>query len=128
MANDLGIDYYTVPEAARRLKVSPSTIWRWIDAEKLPAYRIGPRAIRIKREDLDAAIRPVKIPRRGENGVERTPEKYVARVLTEDQLTRRHEAVAWLLAHRGEHNIAPLTTADLIHMVREERLTHEPPR
>jgi len=53
-------DYYTVPEAAMRLKVSPSTVWRWIEAEKLPAYRVGPRNIRIKKEDLEAIIRPAR--------------------------------------------------------------------
>lgn len=52
--------YYSVAEAARLLGVSPATIWRWIEAEKLRAYRIGPRGIRIKKEDLDGMIRPAR--------------------------------------------------------------------
>jgi excisionase family DNA binding protein len=61
---------YTAEQAAQRLKVSVSTIWRWIAARRLPAYRIGPRRIRIKPEDLEALIRPanVAIPRERPKG------------------------------------------------------------
>ncbi|MBI2305645.1 MAG: helix-turn-helix domain-containing protein [Chloroflexi bacterium] len=52
--------YCTVSEAARLLEVSPSTVWRWIEAERLPAYRVGPRNIRIKKEDLDRVITPAR--------------------------------------------------------------------
>ena len=52
--------FYTIPEAARILDVSQATVWRWIEAERLPAYRVGPRRIRIKREDLELVIRPVR--------------------------------------------------------------------
>jgi|GEM_PF-5664238 len=51
--------FYTVAEAAHVLDVSPATIWRWIEARKLPAYRVGPRRIRIRKEDLDRVIEPV---------------------------------------------------------------------
>ena len=53
-------DYYTVPEAARLLRVSPSTVWRWIEAGRLPAYRVGVKAIRIKKIDLEAVLIPVE--------------------------------------------------------------------
>jgi excisionase family DNA binding protein len=53
-------EYCTVAEAARQLKVSVSTIWRWINAGSLTAYRVGPRRIRIKRKDLKALIRPAR--------------------------------------------------------------------
>ncbi len=52
-------EFYTVAEAARVLQVSHSTVWRWIEARKLPAYRVGHRAIRIRRRDLEEVIRPV---------------------------------------------------------------------
>ena len=52
--------YYTVTEAARRLRVSPSTIWRWINDQRLPAYRVGRRSIRIKKDDLETIIQPAK--------------------------------------------------------------------
>lgn len=59
MINSTERDYYTVPEAARILSVSPSTIWRWIKSGKLLAYRVGERSIRIKQVDLDDVISPV---------------------------------------------------------------------
>jgi excisionase family DNA binding protein len=51
-------DLCTVAEAAERLGVSASTVWRWIDAGKLPALRVGPKAIRIRNRDVDGATRP----------------------------------------------------------------------
>ncbi|MEX1254092.1 MAG: helix-turn-helix domain-containing protein [Dehalococcoidia bacterium] len=56
--------YYTVAEAASVLNVSRTTIWRWIDAGRLTAYRVGPRTIRIAREQLDALIGPHRTARR----------------------------------------------------------------
>jgi excisionase family DNA binding protein len=52
--------YLTVAEAARELDVSPSTVWRWIDSGRLPAFRAGPKTIRIKREELQALMRPAR--------------------------------------------------------------------
>ena len=48
--------YYTVAEAASLLNVCHSTIWRWIKAGKLPAYRVGHKTIRIKPEDLAVMV------------------------------------------------------------------------
>lgn len=53
-------EFYTVPEAAEILAVSEATIWRWIVAKRLRAYRIGPRRIRIRRQDLAAVVQPVE--------------------------------------------------------------------
>jgi len=66
MARAYAKDYYTVAEAAEALGVSPSTIWRWIKSRRLPAYRVGPKNIRIEKADLEAAVRPA----REENSVE----------------------------------------------------------
>ncbi len=52
-------EFYTVSEAARELRVSQATVWRWIEARRLPAYRVGPRRIRIRRRDLLSVVRPV---------------------------------------------------------------------
>ncbi len=52
-------EYCTVPEAAALLRVNSSTVWRWIAAGKLPAYRVGLRSIRIKRRHLDLIVTPV---------------------------------------------------------------------
>jgi excisionase family DNA binding protein len=47
-------DYLTPAEAAVLLRTVPSTIYRHIEDGTLPAIRLGPRFIRIKRSDLDA--------------------------------------------------------------------------
>ena len=56
----LDTDYVTVPEAATILGVSPSTIWRWITKGDLPAYRVGPRFVRVRRSELGTMIRSVR--------------------------------------------------------------------
>lgn len=52
--------FYTVAEAADVLEVSPATVWRWIEAERLPAYRVGPRRIRIRKQDVERVIGPAR--------------------------------------------------------------------
>jgi excisionase family DNA binding protein len=53
-------DLLTVPEAAAALKVSPVTVSRWLRQGRLPAYRLGPRAVRIRRADLQAVFAPAR--------------------------------------------------------------------
>ena len=53
-------DSYTVPEAARVLGVNHSTVWRWVEAGRLPAQRVGVRGIRIRKADLAAVIGPAQ--------------------------------------------------------------------
>ena len=50
-------DLLTRAEAAKLLKVSPVTISRWLKQGRLPAYRLGPRAVRIRRADLEGLLR-----------------------------------------------------------------------
>jgi excisionase family DNA binding protein len=50
----------TVKEAAALLRVSPSTIWRWIESGRLEAYRVGPKRVFIDRSDVIALITPVR--------------------------------------------------------------------
>src|SRR6266542_6958761 len=65
-------DFYSVPQAAKRLGVSPSTVWRWIEADKLPAYRVGPKNIRIKKQDLEKVVQPAReTPKKGGLTMER---------------------------------------------------------
>ena len=52
------LDLVTVAEAARLLRVSPVTIHRWIKRGLLPSCHVGPRAVRIRRSDLENMIRP----------------------------------------------------------------------
>lgn len=51
-------DLLTIPEAAAVLKVSPVTISRWLKQGRLTAYRMGPRAVRIRRDDLTEVLKP----------------------------------------------------------------------
>jgi excisionase family DNA binding protein len=51
-------NFVTVAEAAALLRVNRSTIRRWITSGRLPAYRVGKRFVRIRRDDLDRMIVP----------------------------------------------------------------------
>lgn len=53
-------EFYTVSEAARELKVSQATVWRWITSRRLRAYRVGPRRIRIRKQDLGSVVKPAE--------------------------------------------------------------------
>src|SRR5438067_265417 len=107
---------YTVAEAARVLDVSPSTVWRWIEAHKLPAYRLGPRSIRIRKQDVEAALQPARS--QGEVTMERNQALFTPP--SPDEIARRKALVAEILEHRAKAVITPLTTADLVHQAREQ--------
>lgn len=109
--------FYSVSAAARILDVSPSTVWRWIEGDKLPAYRVGPKKIRIKKEDLEAIIRPARAKR---EEVKMDKEKVGFEPPSQEELTRRQALVAQIFARRKERIIAPETTADLVKKVRDE--------
>lgn len=49
----------TIAEAAALLKVGRSTVNRWLRDGRLPAYRVGPKAVRIRRTDLEQLMTPV---------------------------------------------------------------------
>jgi excisionase family DNA binding protein len=48
----------SVPEAAALIRASEATIWRWIRKGALPSYRVGPKRVFVKRDDLTAQISP----------------------------------------------------------------------
>jgi excisionase family DNA binding protein len=43
----------SVAEAADLLRISQSTLWRWIDQETVQAYRIGRKHVWLKKSDLE---------------------------------------------------------------------------
>jgi excisionase family DNA binding protein len=47
-------DLLTVSEAAAALHVSTPTVRRWIGSGKLPAVKLGPRIVRLRRHDVAA--------------------------------------------------------------------------
>lgn len=60
--NDMTVttnEHVTVEEAAELLRVSVSTIRRWIRTGNVPAYRIGSRRLLLKRDELFASMQPV---------------------------------------------------------------------
>ena len=48
-------EFRTVAEVASRLRLNEQTVRNWIDAGKLPAFRIG-RRVRISRSDFDRLV------------------------------------------------------------------------
>lgn len=60
--NEQGV-YLSVREAADFISVSQRTIRRYIDRDILRAYRVaGSNTIRIKRDDLEALLKPINPP------------------------------------------------------------------
>lgn len=54
-----------VEEAAEFLNVKPSTIRAWLLRRKVACVRVGQRAIRIPRSELEALIASGTLPARG---------------------------------------------------------------
>ena len=52
-------EYYSIEEVAKILKVAYLTVYRWIQAKKLIAYKAG-KQYRIKKEDLDTFLKGYK--------------------------------------------------------------------
>lgn len=48
--------YYSIEEVAKTLKVAYLTVYRWIQAGKLSAYKAG-KQYRIKKTDLDTFLK-----------------------------------------------------------------------
>jgi len=59
MAED-DIKWLSTGEAARRIGITPRTLYRFLDEGGLPAYRFG-RVIRLKQSDVDAFIETCRI-------------------------------------------------------------------
>lgn len=122
-------DFYTVAQAADALGVSVSTIRRWIADQRLPAFRLGPKALRIKKQDLDAAGQPAR------TAEERRPMMRVITDLseigpmTDERRARWMEAIEAmdafreeLLANRGGKLFSDST--EIIRSEREKRTRH----
>lgn len=118
MTRTSGTEYCSVAEAARVLDVSRTTVWRWIEAGTLTAYRVGPKSIRIRRQDLEALLRPAREGKKGARIAMK--ERIWAKPVSDEELARRKALFARIVEKRKERNIAPLATADLVHKARKE--------
>jgi excisionase family DNA binding protein len=54
------ITWLSTAAAAKRLGITPRTLYRFIDQGEIPAYRFG-RVIRLKQEEVDAFIEKSRI-------------------------------------------------------------------
>jgi excisionase family DNA binding protein len=60
-------DFLTVDDVAKRLKLNPQTVRRWIRRGLLPAAKLGGKEWRVRMEDLErVTVGPVADRRRGE--------------------------------------------------------------
>jgi excisionase family DNA binding protein len=60
MSTSSGIVWLNTAETARRLGVTPRTLYRFIDDGQLPAYRFG-RVIRLKETEVEQFIENCRI-------------------------------------------------------------------
>lgn len=61
MSTALDERFVSVAAAAKLLGVHTATIRRWVDRGTLKAYRLGPRRLLLKREDLECLITPARV-------------------------------------------------------------------
>src|SRR4051794_26481964 len=106
-----GSVFYSVAESARLLGVSRSTVWRWIEAGELPASRVGPKNIRIRRQDLQDIVRPARHRKEVT-----TMAKETLHIIppTAQEIARRQALVKEIKVKRAQRVISPLTSADLV--------------
>jgi excisionase family DNA binding protein len=55
-------EWLTITEAAQYLRVSRDTIYRWAKQGKLPLYKVGGTATRVRKRDLDVLATPKTPP------------------------------------------------------------------
>ena len=129
--------YCTISEAAKQLDVSPSTVWRWIEAGRLPAYRAGERTIRINRADLDTFLKPARewneqrnlarvTAKEAHTDAETSQDDRAVRPLSDveaEQIERFLDRSGDILQRiRQRHHGKPLSSSwDLIRRARDER-------
>ncbi len=58
---DLQHEWLTVEQAAEWLQVSVKTIRRYIEGGSLPAFNLGGRALRIRRQDLESWLQTRRV-------------------------------------------------------------------
>ena len=52
-------EWLSIREAVSQLKIGRTTLHRWLKQGRLQAYRVGPKAVRIRRADLERLTTPV---------------------------------------------------------------------
>lgn len=106
MAHDEKGRLLSVPEAAERLGVSESTLWRWLKEGKIRGVKVG-NLRRIRVEDLLQVVREDSTP-------------YTVSTSTRDRLMEEVETHIDRIRRRVAGNLAS-EAAQLISEIREER-------
>lgn len=120
-------DYLTVAQAAALLQVDPSTIRRWIDQGRLPAYRVGTRQLRLRRADLDRLVVPD--PRGSDEAAESSLEVLRRELMTPLTPEERRRGLEILEEAQRKHaelvvrwgGPAEPSSAELLNEIRDER-------
>lgn len=136
---------YTVSQVAKLLHIGTRSVHHWIDSGRLRACQVSSRSLRITKKDLEEFLEWAYT--KPEEEAPPDPEEeakwqaLVAEALadesrrnlsiqemlnlpppTEEQLARRHAAVARIRALSKKLKIAPLTSEDLIREMKDERM------
>lgn len=116
--------YLTVVQAAEHFSVHPSTIRRWIDRGRLPAYRLGEKRIGVRPSDLARLVAP-RPARLGQGGRMAQSERLVIPPLTKEQQRRGLQALAELerlsAAIADRHGTLTPESWELLNESRDER-------
>jgi excisionase family DNA binding protein len=129
----VAMDLLTIQETAKLLKVTPTTVRRYITAGQLPAVKVG-RGVRVRKEALETLLAPVT-PRRPGVGASHTQEKggpmrerersIVSRLTEQDQhavlaaIEQARRLRAELAAQRGGTSVP--SSLELLDEAREQR-------
>ncbi len=115
--------YLSVGQVAEQLSLHPSTIRRWIDRGRLPAYRLGEKRIGVQPSDLARLIAPR--PARAAHGGRMAQTNRVSPRLTKEQQRRGLEALAELerlsAAIAARHGKLTPESWELLNQSRDER-------
>jgi len=130
VSTTLDQQYVSVTVAAKLLGVHAATVRRWVDSGTLKAYRLGPRRLLVKREDLDRLITPARQePPVGVGMVQREPTALRSLTPEEQQqalaaMEAARQSAAEIRAQRGGKLFAP--SWELLDESRDERTRELP--
>lgn len=116
--------FLTAAEVAQFLKVDKSTVRRWIARGKLPAYRAGDKAVRVRLSDVERLIAPLHSRHQTESKA--VTESLNVRPLTVEQQQQGLRALADLQRLHDELHAkkGPLeleSSGELLAALRDER-------
>jgi excisionase family DNA binding protein len=125
MSTSVDEQYVSLAAAAKLLGVHIATVRRWVDSGILEAYRLGPRRLLVKREDLDRLISPARVEPSAGSGM-RYRDSVALRPLTPEEkahalaaMEAARQLAAEIQASRGGKLFSP--SWEIINESRDER-------